>query len=86
VRSMAGSVVLNDCMLSLYTAVCEGSYFPLLPLKILKVSTRCAGHDFIPDTKPDDAKPAGPSVAAPHSIGVPPEVPSSAPAKFATWC
>jgi len=84
VRSIAGSVVLNDCMLSRYTATDEALNIPSFPLNFLNVSAPFAGHRIIPPTIPEVAAEAGPSTAAPQSMGVPPEVPSSAPARLAT--
>src|SRR5271154_6624417 len=86
VRSIAGSVVVKDCTLSWYTAFCDGSNAPGLPLNFWKVSFPSAGHRFIPSSVPEVAESDGPSEAAPQSTGVPPEVPSSEPAMFATWC
>src|SRR6202034_3808318 len=73
-------------MLSRYTAVCDALNAPSFPLNFLKVSTPFAGHRIMPVTTPEVAPLAGPSEAAPQSTGVPPEVPSSAPTRFATWC
>src|SRR5580698_6088424 len=71
VRSIAGSVVLKDCTLSSKTATWNRLYVPLFPLNFLKVSTPSAGHRIMPPTTPLVALLAGPSVAAPHRIGVP---------------
>src|ERR1700733_2977903 len=70
-------------MLSRYTAVCDALNAPSFPLNFLKVSTPFAGHRIMPVTTPEVAPLAGPSEAAPQSNGVPPEVPSSAPTRFA---
>src|SRR5271154_4861552 len=84
VRSIAGSVVVYDCMLSRYTAFCDGSNAPAFPLNFLNVSTPFAGHRIMPSKTPEVAESDGPSVAAPQSTGMPPEVPLSAPARLAT--
>src|SRR5208282_5281808 len=55
VRSMAGSVVLYDCMLSRYTATCERSNAPSFPLNFLNVSAPFAGHKIMPSTTPEVA-------------------------------
>src|ERR1700688_4177379 len=73
-------------MLSRYTAVCDELNAQSFPLIFLKVSTPFPGHRIMPVTTPEVAPRAGPSEAAPQSTGVPPEVPSSAPTRFATWC
>src|SRR5271154_6284615 len=86
VRSMPGSVVVKDCTLSWYTATWDLSNAPSLPLNFLKVSAPLAGHRIKPSITPELVELAGASEAAPPSTGVPPEVPSSAPARFATWC
>src|SRR5580658_1752775 len=64
----------------------DGLYGPSLPLNILKVFTPLAGQRIIPSRVPAVAPKAGPSEAAPHSTGTPPDVPSNAPARLATWC
>ena len=62
-RSIAGSVALNDCMLSRYTATDEGLNLPPFPLNLLNASAPFAGHRIIPPTTPDVAAEAGPSTA-----------------------
>src|SRR5208283_716710 len=54
VRSIPGSVVLYDCMLSRYTATWDGSNAPLFPLNFLKVSAPFAGHRIMPSTTMKD--------------------------------
>src|SRR3984885_4135108 len=73
-------------MLSRYTATADASKAPSFPLNFLKVSAPFDGHRIIPSTTPEVAELAGPSTAAPQRTGVPPEVPSTAPERFATWC
>ena len=54
-RSIPGSVVLYDCVLSRYTATCDASNAPALPLNIRNVSTPFAGHRFMPSSAPVEA-------------------------------
>src|SRR6186997_1901389 len=73
-RSTAGSTVENDSMSS--------RNFPLLELKVAKGSLSSGGQLRIPDWKPLNSVPFGPSTTAPFKTGVDP---SSEPTRFASW-